>query len=88
MIVWIIVGAAVVLLALIVIAPWRRVRAEQPLDPVVETRLLSGEDPHAIAADLDAAPVPEVDPPELRTGEMTALRAIAEDTDPLPYPEA
>lgn len=87
MIVWIIVGTAVVLLAAIVIAPWRRIRQEKPLDPVVETRILAGEDPHRIAADLDAPVLPEADPPALRTGEMKALRAIADETEPLAFPE-
>lgn len=86
MIVWLIVAVAVLVLAAIVFAPWRRIRAEKPLEPEVETRIMSGEDPKQIAADLDArsapgAEVPEVDPPELRTREMTALRAIGDDTE-------
>jgi hypothetical protein len=57
----IIAVASVVLLALIVVAPWRRVRDEPPLDPDVETRLLlhrsnpeeeTGEMPTARVTDL------------------------------------
>ena len=44
--------AAVVLVAVIV-APWKSVRDEGPMDRDVETRLMLGEDPKAIADDLD-----------------------------------
>jgi hypothetical protein len=46
---------AAVVLALLVVAPWKGVRNEPPLDDEVETRLLLGEDPAQIAADVDAA---------------------------------
>jgi hypothetical protein len=46
---------AVVALVLLVWAPWKSVRGEPPLPEDVETRLLLGEDPEAIAADADAA---------------------------------
>jgi hypothetical protein len=45
--------SAVVLL-LIVIAPWKRVRDESGLDDEAETRLLLGEDPNEIDRDLAA----------------------------------
>jgi hypothetical protein len=35
-------------IALIVIAPWKRVRQEPPIPETIETRLLLGEDPGAI----------------------------------------
>jgi hypothetical protein len=66
----IIVGIAVVVgvvfLVLLIVAPWKSVRAEPPLDEEVETRLLLGEDPKQIAADEDAedarlAPVRDLD---------------------------
>lgn len=41
-----------VVLVLIVIAPWKRVRDEPGLDDEAETRLLLGEDPEAIDRDL------------------------------------
>jgi hypothetical protein len=47
----IIVGLALVTLAVIVVAPWRKVRAERPLPNDVETRVLLGESPR----DIDAA---------------------------------
>ncbi|MFA5882781.1 MAG: hypothetical protein WDA60_02925 [Acidimicrobiia bacterium] len=54
-----IVGGAVVLAAVvflaIVLAPWKSVRSEAPLDTDIETRLLLGEDPAQVAADADAA---------------------------------
>lgn len=54
---WIVVGTAlvvgVVFLVLLIVAPWKSVRAEPPLDEEVETRLLLGEDPAQIAADED-----------------------------------
>ena len=47
-------GLSVVVLVLIVAAPWRRVRAESGrLDRDVEARLLLGEDPEALAEELD-----------------------------------
>ena len=45
----------VVVLVLLVWAPWKSVRSEPPLPDDVETRLLLGEDPEQIAADQDAA---------------------------------
>ena len=45
----------VVVLVLLVWAPWNSVRNEPPLPDDVETRLLLGEDPAQIAADQDAA---------------------------------
>ena len=44
--------AALALVAVIV-APWKSVRGERRMDRDVETRLLLGEDPKAIADDLD-----------------------------------
>jgi hypothetical protein len=41
----IIVGASVALLLMILIGPSRRVRAERPLPPEVEAKLLLGQDP-------------------------------------------
>lgn len=53
-----IVGIALVLgvvcIVLLIVAPWKSVRAEPPLDEDIETRLLLGEDPKQIAADEDA----------------------------------
>ena len=40
-------------LAVIVVAPWRNVRAEPRIPDEVETRLLLGEDPAEIAEDED-----------------------------------
>ena len=51
----IIIAACLGVIALIVIAPWRRVRDEPPLDETTQTRLLLGEDVDQIAADADAA---------------------------------
>ena len=48
------VALSMLLLLLIIVAPWKRVRAERPLDKEVETRLLLGEDPDEIDRDLAA----------------------------------
>jgi len=45
---------SVIGLILIVVAPWRGVRREPPLDDEVEARLLLGEDPDEIDRDLAA----------------------------------
>ncbi|HMF82583.1 MAG TPA: hypothetical protein VKI01_04865 [Acidimicrobiia bacterium] len=50
----ILVGAAcLAALLIIVVAPWRRVRAEPRMRDDVETRLLLGEDPKEIALEED-----------------------------------
>ena len=50
----ILVGAAcLAALLVIVVAPWRRVRAEPRMRDDVETRLLLGEDPKEIALEED-----------------------------------
>ena len=59
----------VVVLVLLVWAPWHSVRNEPALPDDVETRLLLGEDPEQIAADEDAA-------------EQRALRASVIDLSP------
>lgn len=61
------VALSMLLLLLIIVAPWKRVRAERPLDREVETRLLLGEDPDEIDRDLAArqqrgAPVADLRP--------------------------
>lgn len=49
----VVVGAITVLILLL--APWKSVRDERPLDTDTETRLLLGEDPGQVAADVDAS---------------------------------
>lgn len=50
------VGVIVAVVAIVVIvAPWKGVRDEHPLPDDVETRLLLGEDPEVVAADVDRA---------------------------------
>jgi hypothetical protein len=61
----------VVVLVLLVWAPWKSVRNEPPLPDDVETRLLLGDDPEQIAADEDAA-------------EARARRATVVDLSPAP----
>ena len=72
--------ASVVTLVLIIVAPWRRVREEPPLDKDVETRLLlhhpnpeegTGEIPAARVTNLD-----DVDAKE--TGDFADLRDLDE----------
>jgi hypothetical protein len=53
---WVAILVAVACLAalvLIVVAPWRRIRAEPRIPKYVETRLLLGEDPKEIAEEED-----------------------------------
>jgi hypothetical protein len=61
------VAACVLAIILIVVAPWRRVRDEPPLEADVQTRLLLGESPEEVAAEADAAEADELahrpDPP-------------------------
>jgi hypothetical protein len=55
----VVVGLAVVGLVLIIVAPWRKVRAEPPLPRDVQARLLLGEPPEQIAGE---EPAPESPP--------------------------
>jgi hypothetical protein len=74
-IVGIIVGASVVALLTIVIAPSRRVRAEQPLPTDVETKLLLGIDPDQPTI----PPAPEVDHARQYTpSELAALQRLGQ----------
>jgi len=69
----IVVGLAVAGLLWILLAPSRRVRAEQPLARDVETQLLLGERP-------DTGQIPKIEPPAPTpwdTGQLQALRKLA-----------
>jgi hypothetical protein len=65
-------AGSVIILLLIVLAPWPRLREDsRRLDPDVEARLLLREDPDALADELDARaeehpPVAELRPDEQR----------------------
>lgn len=50
----VIVGLAAITLVAIIVAPFRRVRAEGPLPGDVQARVLLGEPPDQIDAELDA----------------------------------
>jgi hypothetical protein len=62
-------GLSVLVLLLIVLAPWRRVREEARLDQEVETRLLLGEDPDELAHELDERAAQRAPVAELRRDE-------------------
>jgi hypothetical protein len=64
---------SVVVLLLIIVAPWRGVRREPKLDREVEARLLLGEDPDEIDRDLAARDAQ-------RQGQVTDLHPPAEDS--------
>jgi hypothetical protein len=49
----IVVGIALVALLAIIVAPSRRIRSERPLPEDVEARVLLGESPREIAAELE-----------------------------------
>ena len=72
---------SVVVLVLIVVAPWKRVREEPRLDEEAETRLLLGEDPEEIDRDLAAARGRAAEPrspsfrPQLRASRLGRVRA-------------
>jgi hypothetical protein len=61
----VVVGLALITLIAIIVAPSRKVRAERPLPSDVETRVLLGESPRDIAAEMDARErhQPEPSPP-------------------------
>jgi hypothetical protein len=67
-------SVCLVALAIIVVAPWRRVRAEHRLPNNVEARLLLGDDPAEIAEEEDHA--------EPKEGPSPGPRAEILDLDP------
>lgn len=75
-VVGLVVGASVAALLMILIGPGRRVRAEHPLPPDVEARLLLGQDP-----DQPTIPPPPRDEhrEQYSPNELAALRRIGAD---------
>jgi hypothetical protein len=76
-VVGLIVGASVVGLLMILIAPSRRVRAERPLPRDVETRLLLGEDPDSPP---DPPPSPTAHPASYSPNDLAALRRLSAES--------
>ena len=75
----IIIGvASVLLLVLIVVAPWRRVRQEPPLDRDMETRLLLHRpNPEEVTGEMPAARVTDLaDADQRETGDLSELRDL------------
>ena len=72
--------ASVLILVLIVVAPWRRVREEPPLDRDVETRLLlHRSNPEEVTGEMPAARVTDLADAENReTGDLSELRDLDE----------
>jgi len=76
-VVGLIVGASLVGLLMILIAPSRRVRAEHPLPRDVETSLLLGQDPDKVAA---PEPPPEPDhPAPYSPNDLAELRRLSSE---------
>ena len=72
-VVGVIVGASVVGLLVIVVAPSRRIRAEKPLARDVETKLLLGQDPD----EATIPPTPRADHPrQYSSQELAQLRRL------------
>ena len=72
-VVGVVVGASVVALATIVIAPSRRVRAEPPLPREVEYKLLLGEDPD----EKTIPPASEDHPAPYSPSDLAELRRLS-----------
>ena len=70
--------ASVLLLVLIVVAPWRRVRQEPPLDRDMETRLLLHRpNPEEVTGEMPAARVTDLaDADQRETGDLSELRDL------------
>jgi hypothetical protein len=77
-VVGVIVGASLAALLIIVIAPSRRVRAEQAIPQDDVTRLLLGEDPDEIAIDSEPAVVEVEHPRNYDAKDLAALRSIGQ----------
>jgi hypothetical protein len=75
-VVGIVVGACAAGVLMILIAPSRRVRAEQPLPPDVEAKLLLGQDPEQPTI----PPPPRVDHPrQYSPNELAALQKLGDE---------
>jgi hypothetical protein len=74
-VVGLIVGASLVALLMILIAPSRRVRAEHPLPRDVETSLLLGQDPDEVAAP-EPEPLPD-HPAPYSPNDLAELRRLS-----------
>lgn len=72
---------SVVVLLLIIVAPWRGVRDEPKLDQEVQARLLLGEDPDEIDRDLASREADQRRVAELRARESGTERPDAEPED-------
>lgn len=73
-VVGLVVGASLVVLIMIVVAPSRRVRAERRLPPDVEAKLLLREDP-----EQPTIPPPAVDHPrQYSAEELAALQRLGQ----------
>jgi hypothetical protein len=75
----VIAGIAAVGLLVIVLAPFRRVRAEARLDREVETRLLLGVDPE-VTAETTVVPAADDHPSDFGAAELQALRQLGSET--------
>ncbi len=74
-VVGIVVGACAALLLVILVGPSRRVRAERPLPPDVEAKLLLGQDPDQPTI----PPPPRTDHPrQYSPNELAALQKLGE----------
>jgi hypothetical protein len=74
-VVGIVVGASVAALLMILIGPSRKVRAERPLPPDVEARILLGRDPEQPTI----PPPPRVEQPRQYTpNELAALQRLGD----------
>jgi hypothetical protein len=73
-----VVGASLVALLVILIAPSRRVRAEHPLPRDVETSILLGQDPDRVAA----PPTPPEDdhPAPYSPNDLAELRRLSKES--------
>ena len=75
-VVGIVVGACAAAVLMILIAPSRRVRAEHPLPPDVEAKLLLGQDPEQPTI----PPPPRVDHPrQYSPNELAALQKLGDE---------
>ena len=69
---------SVLLLVLIIVAPWRQVRNEPPMDKAVEAKLLLHRNPDEPTGEVPrvSAVPPDDSDDELETGDLSDLAAI------------
>jgi hypothetical protein len=73
---------SVVLLVLIIVAPWRQVRDEPPMDKSVEAKLLLHRNPDEPTGEVPRVTAVPTDDPDEATGDLSELADLNDPPNP------